>query len=44
LIDSGDLRAVRIRGRILVPRVEIERAATHGVGSHVRDARAEAAR
>ena len=41
LIDSGDLRAVRIRGRVLVPRVEVERVATHGVGSRPRDERAK---
>ncbi len=35
LIDAGDLRAVRIRRRILIPRAEIERATVHGIGRNV---------
>ena len=32
LIDAGDLKAVHIGARLLVPRSEIDRAITHGVG------------
>ena len=32
LIGAGELRAVRIRKRVLIPRAEIERAVGHGLG------------
>ena len=34
LIERRELRSVRVSRRVLVPLAEIERACTHGVGSH----------
>jgi excisionase family DNA binding protein len=31
LVTSGELRAVRIRKRVLIPRTEVNRATVHGL-------------